>query len=156
MLGRRGPLYPLIALIVLLLMVSMSFTTQSVKRRLQVAMGPYIPRRASDAVSWQLPVPPERKARLNVKGIVAPSQAELSSERTKRKDGRTIIELDKKHPIPALMREAKMKWAALTSKQSTTFSGAVDEYRRRYDMNPPKGFDQWYASMSRQYRAVVA
>lgn len=42
-------------------------------------------------------------------------------------------------------REARKKWDGLLARQSRTFQQAVDEYERRYQRKPPRGFDQWYA-----------
>lgn len=48
------------------------------------------------------------------------------------------------HPINLLMAEATEKYNHLLSSQSTTLEAATDEYRRRYNHNPPKGFDDWF------------
>ena len=47
------------------------------------------------------------------------------------------------HPIHALIRNATVQWENLVSRQSTTLPEAVQEYKRRYNRNPPKGFDDW-------------
>lgn len=47
------------------------------------------------------------------------------------------------HPIHALIQNATMKWDNLVQKQSKTLADAVKEYKRRYNRNPPKGFDDW-------------
>lgn len=48
------------------------------------------------------------------------------------------------HPINVLMTEAAERYDHLLSSQSTTLEAAIDEYRRRYNRNPPKGFDDWF------------
>ena len=48
-----------------------------------------------------------------------------------------------KHPIEILVEEANAKFQTLKG-QSTTFNEAVSEYRRRYNREPPLGFDHWY------------
>ncbi|KAF8578824.1 glycosyltransferase family 90 protein [Ramaria rubella] len=48
------------------------------------------------------------------------------------------------HPIPKLMADAEAKYNSLLSRQSKSFLETVAEYRRRYKLDPPKGFDQWY------------
>jgi hypothetical protein len=39
-------------------------------------------------------------------------------------------------------------------RQSKTFWAAIQEYRRRYGCNPPKGFDDWW-EFARQYNVVM-
>ena len=48
------------------------------------------------------------------------------------------------HPIPRLMAEAEDKFRNLLARQSKTLEEAVVEYRRRYNREPPKGFDEWW------------
>lgn len=48
------------------------------------------------------------------------------------------------HPIPKLMAEAQMKFKKMVTGQSKTLVEAVQEYKRRYGRNPPKGFDEWF------------
>ncbi|GAA94666.1 glycosyltransferase family 90 protein [Mixia osmundae IAM 14324] len=62
-----------------------------------------------------------------------------------RKDGRILLVPGEPHPIPALMRRAQRRYDHLIARQSTTFAHAVAEYKRRYQIEPPRGFDLWYA-----------
>lgn len=48
------------------------------------------------------------------------------------------------HPIAHLVQKAAEESEALLSRQSTTLSQAVAEYRRRYNMPPPPHFDKWF------------
>lgn len=48
-----------------------------------------------------------------------------------------------RHPMLTLIERGKEQWEALNAKQSKTLDEAVQEYRRRYKKNPPKGFKQW-------------
>ena len=48
------------------------------------------------------------------------------------------------HPIPKLMAEAQTKFKKMITGQSKTLAEAVQEYKRRYGRNPPKGFDEWF------------
>lgn len=48
------------------------------------------------------------------------------------------------HPIEILVRDAKADFERLLEGQSKTYPAAVDEYRRRYKVDPPPGFDAWY------------
>ncbi|OBZ76168.1 Beta-1,2-xylosyltransferase 1 [Grifola frondosa] len=58
-----------------------------------------------------------------------------------RGDGRPHIT---EHPIPKLMTEAEDKFRKLLSRQSQTLQDAVREYQRRYERDPPRGFDDWW------------
>lgn len=49
-----------------------------------------------------------------------------------------------RHPVYQLIKEARDEWEAKKKRQSTTLKGAVKEYRRRYGLEPPKGFDKWW------------
>jgi len=49
-----------------------------------------------------------------------------------------------KHPIPKLMDKAEDEFRNKLQKQSQTLVNAVEEYRKRYKRNPPKGFDEWW------------
>jgi hypothetical protein len=53
--------------------------------------------------------------------------------------------LKAEHPIYELMERAEERWDKILSSQSTTLSQAVAEYRSRYGIAPPKGFDVWFA-----------
>ncbi|GAA5983389.1 hypothetical protein JCM10908_000268 [Rhodotorula pacifica] len=74
-----------------------------------------------------------------------PTDAELAPLPPIGIDSRIPLEAGKPHPIPALMAKARKDWAELKGRQSKTFAEAVEEYKRRYGRNPPKGFDRWYA-----------
>jgi len=48
------------------------------------------------------------------------------------------------HPIYELMEKAEDKWNDLLKSQSKTLQAAAAEYKRRYGLNPPAGFDAWF------------
>ncbi|PFH48325.1 glycosyltransferase family 90 protein [Amanita thiersii Skay4041] len=48
------------------------------------------------------------------------------------------------HPIPKLMEDAEAQYKEKLRSQSKTLKAAVAEYKRRYNRDPPKGFDQWF------------
>ncbi|WVR06338.1 hypothetical protein IAU60_003369 [Kwoniella sp. DSM 27419] len=48
------------------------------------------------------------------------------------------------HPIYELMEKAETKWKNLLRSQSRTLNAAVQEYKKRYGMPPPAGFDVWF------------
>jgi hypothetical protein len=49
------------------------------------------------------------------------------------------------HPIYQLIHESRAAWDAKVQRQSRSLAEAVIEYRRRYKMEPPRGFDRWWA-----------
>jgi hypothetical protein len=49
------------------------------------------------------------------------------------------------HPIPKLMARAVERFEAKVKRQSKTLEQAVAEYRKRYEMDPPAGFDDWFS-----------
>lgn len=50
---------------------------------------------------------------------------------------------DARHPIPQLLELGEKRWEEMLERQSTTLGEAVQEYRKRYGREPPKGFDVW-------------
>ncbi|KAF5366142.1 hypothetical protein D9757_010945 [Collybiopsis confluens] len=48
------------------------------------------------------------------------------------------------HPITLLMSAAEERFRSKLARQSKTLPDAIAEYKRRYGMPPPKGFDQWW------------
>lgn len=156
LISRRGPLVPallLVALVVVILTYSTNPSTAAVKRRVQGAVGPYIPQRAADAINWRgrqqqivkLDEEEEEFARAR-KGKPGERKKKVVASTplaAPRKDGRILIENGKQHPIPKLMKRAKQQWATLQAKQSKTFKDAVAEYVKRNGQRPPKGFDKW-------------
>jgi hypothetical protein len=51
------------------------------------------------------------------------------------------------HPITYLMNQAEKEWKQKLSRQSRTLEECVKEYKRRYGIDPPKGFDEWSVSV---------
>lgn len=48
------------------------------------------------------------------------------------------------HPILALLKEGEEKWDKKLSGQSKTIEEAVEKYTKKWNRNPPKGFDRWW------------
>lgn len=59
-------------------------------------------------------------------------------------NGLLLVNPRGRHPIHVLIEQAEKKWRALLKRQSTTLDEAVQEYKRRYKRNPPKGFEAWW------------
>ncbi|KAH9449073.1 hypothetical protein MJO28_010199 [Puccinia striiformis f. sp. tritici] len=48
------------------------------------------------------------------------------------------------HPLGKIIQDAQKSWKTIQARQSRTYAEAALEYRRRYKMNPPKGFEKWF------------
>ncbi|KAF7114472.1 hypothetical protein CNMCM5793_008776 [Aspergillus hiratsukae] len=48
------------------------------------------------------------------------------------------------HPIDLLIQDAKAEFQRLLERQSNSYTAACEEYRRRYGIEPPPGFESWY------------
>lgn len=59
------------------------------------------------------------------------------------------------HPILPLLQNAKTRAESLFSRQSTTLSQAVSQYRKRYKQDPPKGFDKWWSFAKARNHSLV-
>ncbi len=60
-----------------------------------------------------------------------------------RPDGLLEVNLAGPHPIFELMEQAEKNWKGKLRRASSSLDEAVQEYRRRYHRNPPRGFDHW-------------
>lgn len=60
-----------------------------------------------------------------------------------RLDGLLEVNPQGRHPIYDLVKKAKNQWNAKVARQSKTLRDAVREYKRRYQRDPPLGFDRW-------------
>lgn len=49
------------------------------------------------------------------------------------------------HPIQILIRDAQTDFENMLQTQSKNYTAAHEEYQRRYKLDPPPGFDAWYA-----------
>ncbi|UNI15390.1 hypothetical protein JDV02_001927 [Purpureocillium takamizusanense] len=48
------------------------------------------------------------------------------------------------HPVEELARAARAEFDAMLERQSRNYTAAATEYRRRYGMSPPPGFESWF------------
>ncbi|KAH9908945.1 hypothetical protein F4778DRAFT_714695 [Xylariomycetidae sp. FL2044] len=60
-----------------------------------------------------------------------------------------------KHPIQKLIDSANGDFNALIHRQSRTSVAASEEYRRRYRVNPPEGFETWYEYASSHHSPII-
>ncbi|BGP24815.1 glycosyltransferase family 90 protein [Rhodotorula toruloides] len=63
--------------------------------------------------------------------------------------------LDRLHPIAHLIERAEAEWDDMLRRQSQTLEQAVAEYKRRYRMNPPVGFDSWWRYAMQKHIVLV-
>ncbi|KAG5635493.1 hypothetical protein H0H81_011048 [Sphagnurus paluster] len=64
---------------------------------------------------------------------------------TYRDDGILDVNPDGAHPIFELIELANARWKFKLARASKTLDDAVQEYVRRYNRRPPKGFDKWWS-----------
>ncbi|KAI5479113.1 capsular associated protein, glycosyltransferase family 90 protein [Pseudohyphozyma bogoriensis] len=143
--ARRGPLLRALFAVFLLVATyffytssSSSSTTTSPRSYFAVNRGSTSSTSKNPAAAPLIPSPKDK---------YAPASRAPNSNKPvpTRPDGRILMSEGQRHPIPKLMKEAKMQWEALKARQSKTFKAAVDEYKKRNGRNPPKGFDKWFA-----------
>lgn len=60
-----------------------------------------------------------------------------------RSDGLLQVNMEGAHPIYELISRAETEWEEKLQRASKTFQQVVQEYKRRYNRAPPKGFDLW-------------
>jgi hypothetical protein len=61
---------------------------------------------------------------------------------------------DSVHPIERLFEEARSKQSLILRQQSQNLEEAESEYRRRYEIPPPEGFEKWY-EYARTHRSPI-
>lgn len=59
------------------------------------------------------------------------------------------------HPIEILADHAKSQFNDLISGQSKSYLAAEKEYRRRYGINPPSGFEDWYRYAAQNSPSII-
>ena len=60
-----------------------------------------------------------------------------------------------KHPVQALFQNGKTEFEDLLQRQSRSYSAARDEYFRRYNVNPPPGFEAWYDFAQSHHSPII-
>ncbi|GIC94356.1 glycosyltransferase family 90 protein [Aspergillus udagawae] len=58
------------------------------------------------------------------------------------------------HPIDLFIQDAKANFQSLLERQSNSYTAACEEYRRRYGIEPPPGFENWY-NFAKAHQSVV-
>ncbi|QPC69420.1 hypothetical protein HYE68_000172 [Fusarium pseudograminearum] len=67
--------------------------------------------------------------------IVAIRNAQLEAQ---------IFSESNSHPVEVLFNRSKIEFQQMLARQSTTFEMASREYRSRYGLDPPPGFEGWF------------
>ena len=96
---------------------------------------------------YGVPQPPGR--RVDGKQQVLKGQAPVLGNHRYRSDGLVEVNLNGPHPIFELISTAEKSWKSKLAHASQSLEEAVEEYRRRYNRAPPKGFDLWCVFDSR-------
>jgi hypothetical protein len=60
-----------------------------------------------------------------------------------------------KHPVEILTDSAKANFEAWSQKQSKSYPAASSEYRSRYSVEPPSGFEAWYEFAASQQSPII-
>ncbi|KAG2004732.1 hypothetical protein CC2G_003257 [Coprinopsis cinerea AmutBmut pab1-1] len=92
--------------------------------------------------TYRIPVPQIRRKK-KVEPAPEPATPVLEKHRF-RSDGLLEVNLNGPHPIYELMSRAEKTWKSKLNHASRTLEEAVEEYTRRYNRPPPKGFDHWW------------
>jgi hypothetical protein len=74
--------------------------------------------------------------------VPTPTRTKLGKH-TYRRDGLLEVNYGGPHPILELIKRAEKDWEAKSNRASKNLLDAVVEYRRRYNRDPPRGFDIW-------------
>lgn len=59
------------------------------------------------------------------------------------------------HPIQKLVHQAREDFEFLIQKQSKTYTAAHEEYKRRYGLEPPAGFEAWFNFASSHQSPII-
>ncbi|KAJ4137187.1 hypothetical protein NW768_002768 [Fusarium equiseti] len=59
------------------------------------------------------------------------------------------------HPAEVLSRQATQNFEGLLRNQSQTYETAVNEYKRRYAIDPPPGFDGWFRFAQQNQSPII-
>lgn len=59
------------------------------------------------------------------------------------------------HPVEALTLEATHRFDDMLKRQSQTYSDAINEYRRRYKLDPPPGYEAWFEFARKHHSPII-
>ena len=60
-----------------------------------------------------------------------------------------------KHPIEVLVEDARRKYTHMIENQSKSLEQAIANYKKRYQREPPPGFDDWYRVAVRLNATII-
>lgn len=88
--------------------------------------------------------------------VPAPTPTRTRLEKhTYRGDGLLEVNYNGPHPIFELINRAEKDWETKLNRASKNLRDAVHEYRRRYNRDPPRGFDIWCVIISYSYESLI-
>lgn len=61
----------------------------------------------------------------------------------------------REHPVEALVQNAQIDFKHLLHQQSRNYTAAHSEYRRRYAVEPPPGFEAWYDFAAANHSPII-
>ncbi|KAK4248960.1 glycosyltransferase [Corynascus novoguineensis] len=91
-----------------------------------------------------LMIPKQVKGRLVLWALFLVSAGPYLANTAAIKRAQSAALHSREHPAEVLIHNAKADFDRLLERQSKTHSAAVEEYRRRYGVEPPPGFKEWY------------
>ncbi|KAL1837266.1 hypothetical protein VTJ49DRAFT_4072 [Mycothermus thermophilus] len=98
---------------------------------------------------------PKTKGRLLLLGLallpLGPYAADMARVRRVRSYHLGTTE----HPVQQLVRNARDDFHRMLERQSKTYSEAVAEYKRRYGVDPPPGFEAWYGAAAEIQSPII-
>ncbi|PVH78318.1 glycosyltransferase family 90 protein, partial [Cadophora sp. DSE1049] len=86
---------------------------------------------------------------------IIPYTANIFSIRLAESSASMSFDISLVHPVEQLVRNAKADFASLLQRQSKNYTAAHDEYRRRYAVEPPPGFEDWYVFAVRHESPII-
>lgn len=102
--------------------------------------GSWKPMSFGPARSWD-----HHNTTISASGPLPPEASFRASQAHEVVDGLLKVNMESKmHPVYQLIRDARTAWDGKLARQSKSLKEAVQEYRRRYGRQPPKGFDRWW------------
>ncbi|ORY16566.1 glycosyltransferase family 90 protein [Clohesyomyces aquaticus] len=86
---------------------------------------------------------------------LVPYLANVLAIRSAQSSARSSFGDARKHPVEELVNNARVKFEELLQRQSQSYTAAYEEYRRRYGVEPPNGFDAWYEFATSQQSPII-
>jgi hypothetical protein len=117
----------------------------------------FLPVMASFLVVVQiiLALPRQTKGRLLLWALFLISLGPYAANTVAIRRAQSLSLHTQEHPVEALVRNAKADFEELLARQSKTYPAAVEEYRRRYGVEPPPGFEAWFEYATENQSPII-